>query len=79
MEPDMDDQQERFLNAARAVRDKGGNAHVRDIMGRLDMDINAPPDRAAYREIMPELVSLGYVDCQANDEGLPCGIVRLLA
>ncbi len=79
METGMDEQHERFLTAVREVRDERGFANVRDIMDRLGMDINAPADRAAYREIMPELGRLGYVDCgRISVEGLPCGHVRVL-
>ena len=75
----MDDRHERFLKAAREVQDERGFAEAKDIMDHLGMDISASGDRAAYREIMPSLQRLGYVDCQASDDtGLPCGVVKIL-
>ena len=75
----MDEQHERFLRAAREVQDAQGFAEAKDIMARLDMDINAPADRAVYREIMPALGRSGHVGCQGSDRtGLPCGLLKLI-
>jgi len=74
----MDEKRQRFWDAVLAVQDERGRSRLKAIMDQMGMDVTNKGDRDLYREVMLALRDDGYIDCKANDYGLPCGIVQIL-